>query len=246
MIRQLFVTQEYNSYAGNQARADFLIMLSGVERGENARILRHADLHIREYRNIGPEPLTADTPGARAVCWVQDEAKGNQARLAQELSSGAACISHPCVSHLSKNARARWIGQLGGAIFVRARVCRQTTLRPVRLASQEGVEELNGGLPHKDPLLCVQLAVAVALFSQFHMRNYPPPDFSSTSWYNRPFACSTSHENAVSWEVRTPRTPPLVALAMPEHLPSAHSVLVCTTTALRHSAIILAHSAMIH
>ena len=68
--------------------------------------------------------------------------------------------------------------------------------------SQEGVEELNGGLAHKDPLLCMQLAVAMALFQQFNMRNYPPPDFSTPDWYNRPFACSTSHDNAVSWEVR--------------------------------------------
>lgn len=64
-----------------QARADFLIMLSGTERGDNARILRLSDLHIREYHNIGPEHDILNEPGVKAVCWVQNEGKGNQVSI---------------------------------------------------------------------------------------------------------------------------------------------------------------------
>lgn len=33
------------------------------------------------------------------------------------------------------------------------------------------------------------------------MRGYPPPDFSTTAWYNRPFACAGGPWQAVSWQV---------------------------------------------
>lgn len=33
------------------------------------------------------------------------------------------------------------------------------------------------------------------------MRGYPPPDFSTTAWYNRPFACADGPWQAVSWQV---------------------------------------------
>ena len=55
-------------------------MLSGTERGDNARILRLSDLHFREYHQIGPDHDTMTERGVIAVCWVQDEAKGNQVR----------------------------------------------------------------------------------------------------------------------------------------------------------------------
>lgn len=80
MIMSLFNHDKHDTYMGNQARADALIMLSGTERGDNSRSLRLADLHLREYKNIGAESSSVDAPGARALCWVQDEAKGNKAR----------------------------------------------------------------------------------------------------------------------------------------------------------------------
>lgn len=62
---------------GMQALADCLIMLSGTERGENTRILCHAHLHLRYYRHIG-DPSANGGRGEVAVCWVQNEGKGNQ------------------------------------------------------------------------------------------------------------------------------------------------------------------------
>lgn len=64
-------------------------MLSGMERGDHDRVLRLADLHLRYYTNIGPEPADeAQDAGAIAVSWVQDEGKGNDASSRQRIVIG--------------------------------------------------------------------------------------------------------------------------------------------------------------
>lgn len=89
--------------SARQARADFLIMLSGTERGDNARILRLSDMHLREYHQIGPNHDTMSEPGVIAVCWVQDEAKGNQVRLAwrDEITAPPGPSTHKVASRVS-------------------------------------------------------------------------------------------------------------------------------------------------
>lgn len=48
--------------------------------------------------------------------------------------------------------------------------------------TQDGTEELNGSLAHKDPLLCAFLAVAMVMYRQYHMKRFPIPDFAEDSW----------------------------------------------------------------